>query len=86
MLRGQTPPVTAEDFDKAALQFVRKISGFAKPSRANQAVFERAVNEVAAAGRKLLESIEQREIVPGAAATPHPNSGVVNLTVEGESR
>jgi hypothetical protein len=44
----------------AALQFVRKISGFHKPSKANQAVFDRGVEEVAAASRRLLESLEQR--------------------------
>jgi hypothetical protein len=46
--------------DAAALQFVRKISGFHKPSKANEAVFERGVAEVAAASRRLLESLEQR--------------------------
>jgi hypothetical protein len=49
-----------EELNAAALQFVRKISGFHKPSKANQAVFDRGVEEVAAASRRLLESLEQR--------------------------
>ncbi len=56
-LRNPDQPATAEEFDAAALQFVRKISGFQKPSKANQESFERAVAEVAAASRRLLESI-----------------------------
>jgi len=49
--------VTPEEVSAAALQFVRKISGFQKPSKANQESFEKAVAEVAEASRKLLESI-----------------------------
>jgi hypothetical protein len=56
-LRNPEQPATAEEFSAAALQFVRKISGFQKPSKANQESFERAVAEVADASRKLLESI-----------------------------
>ena len=56
-LRNPDQPATAEEFNAAALQFVRKISGFQKPSKANQESFERAVAEVAEASRKLLESI-----------------------------
>lgn len=41
------PPVTAEEIHAASLQFVRKVSGFSKPSAANQAAFDRAVHEVA---------------------------------------
>ncbi len=52
---GQT--VTADELNAAALQFVRKISGFHKPSKANQAAFDRGVLEVSAASRRLLESI-----------------------------
>ena len=51
------PPATAQELHAAALQFVRKISGFQKPSKANQESFEKAVAEVAEASRKLLESI-----------------------------
>ena len=54
------PPVTEEEILAASLQFVRKISGFNKPSRANQEAFDRAVVDVAQASRRLLESIEQR--------------------------
>lgn len=52
------PPVTEDEIHGAALQFVRKVSGFNAPSKANQAAFERAVEEVAAASRKLLSSLE----------------------------
>jgi hypothetical protein len=51
------PPVTDEEVRNAALQYVRKISGFTKPSRANEEVFARAVDEVAAASMRLLESL-----------------------------
>ncbi len=52
------PPVTEEEIRAAALQFVRKVSGFNKPSKANEASFVTAVEEVAAASRKLLTSLE----------------------------
>ena len=52
------PPATDEEVRASALQFVRKLSGFAKPSRANEAAFERAVDEVTAAARRLLASLE----------------------------
>ena len=52
------PPVTEEEIRSAALQFVRKVSGFAKPSKANEAAFEMSVDEIAAASRKLLDSLE----------------------------
>ncbi len=52
------PPVTDEEVHLAALQFVRKVSGFSKPSKANEAAFLTAVGEVAAASRKLLDSLE----------------------------
>lgn len=54
------PPATAEEIDSAARQFVRKVSGFNRPSQANEAVFERAVNEVARATRDLLDSLVTR--------------------------
>ena len=53
-LRGADPEPTADDIDAAALQFVRKISGYRAPSRANQEVFDRAVRDVADATRRLL--------------------------------
>ncbi len=48
------PPATEEDVRAAALQYVRKISGFTKPSKANEAAFERAVDEVTQASMRLL--------------------------------
>ena len=48
------PPATQDEIDAAALQYVRKISGFTKPSQANEQAFARAVDEVAAASRRLL--------------------------------
>ena len=51
------PPATAEEVHDAALQYVRKISGFTKPSRANEEAFARAVDEVAEASRRLLDSL-----------------------------
>ena len=52
------PPVTDEEIRAASLQFVRKISGFAKPSKANEAAFSAAVDEVAAVSSRLLSSLE----------------------------
>ena len=52
------PPVTDEEILAAALQFVRKVSGFAKPSRANEGVFLAAVDDVAAVSRRLLNTLE----------------------------
>jgi len=52
------PPVTEQEIGAASLQFVRKVSGFNKPSKANEAAFLAAVDEVAAASRKLLTSLE----------------------------
>jgi hypothetical protein len=52
------PPATDDEISASALQFVRKLSGFAKPSRANEAAFDRAVDEVTAAARRLLQALE----------------------------
>jgi hypothetical protein len=52
------PPVTEEEVRAAALQFVRKVSGFHKPSKANEAAFEAAVERVAKASRDLLSALE----------------------------
>jgi hypothetical protein len=52
------PPATEEEIRASALQFVRKLSGFAKPSRANEAAFNQAVDEVSEAARRLLRSLE----------------------------
>jgi hypothetical protein len=51
------PEATDEEVRGAALQYVRKISGFTKPSQANAQAFERAVDEVAAASKRLLDSL-----------------------------
>jgi len=52
------PPVTDEEIRAASLQFVRKISGFSKPSRGNEAAFLTAIDEVARASTRLLRSLE----------------------------
>ena len=52
------PPVTEEETRAAALQYVRKITGFNKPSKANEAAFAAAVDEIAAISRKLLISLD----------------------------
>ncbi|WP_369721670.1 MULTISPECIES: DUF2277 domain-containing protein [unclassified Bradyrhizobium] len=51
------PPATEHEIHASALQFVRKLSGFSRPSQANQAAFDRAVAEVSEAARKLLTSL-----------------------------
>ena len=51
------PPATDEEIHNASLQFVRKLSGFSKPSAANQAAFDGAVAEFSAAAQKLLDSL-----------------------------
>ena len=56
-LHNFQPPATDEEIRNAALQYVRKISGTTKPSKANEAAFAAAVEEVAAASRKLLASL-----------------------------
>ena len=52
------PPVTAEEVQAASLQFVRKISGFNKPSKANEAAFLGAIDEIAAISTRLLHSLD----------------------------
>jgi hypothetical protein len=52
------PPVTDAEAQAAALQFVRKISGLNKPSKANEAAFAKAVEEIAAASTRLLQSLQ----------------------------
>ena len=51
------PPATDEEIRAASLQFVRKLSGFTAPSRANEAAFDLAVDEVAAVARRLIDSL-----------------------------
>jgi hypothetical protein len=52
------PPVTPDEIRAASLQFVRKISGFNKPSKANEAAFNAAIDEIAAASARLIHSLE----------------------------
>ena len=59
-LRGQEPPATAADVRAAALQFVRKLSGYRSPSTANQAVFDAAVDHVSEAAERLLDGLATR--------------------------
>ena len=63
--RPESPPTDAELRD-AALQFVRKVSGYPKPSRANTEAFEQAVEDVAAATRKMFDRLVLPERVPTA--------------------
>jgi hypothetical protein len=56
-LYNYEPPATEEEVRGAALQYVRKVSGFTKPSQANEEAFARAVDEVSAATAKLLEAL-----------------------------
>jgi hypothetical protein len=51
------PPATDEEIQAASVQFVRKLSGFTRPSQANQAVFDEAVEEVSAVARRLIDSL-----------------------------
>jgi hypothetical protein len=51
------PPATEEELRASAVQFVRKLSGYRAPSQANQAVFERAIDEVSLAARRLLDGL-----------------------------
>ena len=57
MLYNFAPPATSDEVEAAALQYVRKISGYNNPSQANAEAFDRAVAEVTAASQRLLESL-----------------------------
>ena len=67
------PPATDEEIRAASLQFVRKLSGFNKPSKTNEAAFDRAIDEVAQVARRLIDSLQttaaprDREQVAAAA-------------------
>ena len=56
-LHNFTPPATEEEIRASSLQFVRKLSGFTRPSKANEAAFERAVEEVTRAARVLIDGL-----------------------------
>ena len=57
MLYNFKPPATEDEVRASSIQFVRKLSGFHRPSKANEAAFDRAVQEVARAARELLDSL-----------------------------
>jgi hypothetical protein len=59
-LRGAVPPATDDEIRAAALQFTRKVSGYRTPSRRNADAFDAAIDEIAAATRRLLESLAVR--------------------------
>lgn len=61
-LRLPDRPATEQEIAEAALQYVRKVSGYRKPSRANQEAFDAAVAEVAAATRRMLENLSVKGI------------------------
>ena len=52
------PPATDDEIRASSLQFVRKLSGFARPSKGNEAAFERSVDKIAGAARELIDSME----------------------------
>lgn len=56
-LHNFDPPVTDAEIRAASLQFVRKISGFSKPSKTNEAAFDSAIDEVSAAARRLMDAL-----------------------------
>ena len=56
-LRNADRPASDEEIREAALQFVRKISGYRKPSKANEAVFDEAVEDIAVVSRRMLDSL-----------------------------
>ncbi|HWF09363.1 MAG TPA: DUF2277 domain-containing protein [Bryobacteraceae bacterium] len=76
VLRRPDAPVTPEEISAAALQFVRKVSGSHKPSKVNQAAFESAVREIAAATDRLLKKLPPRVASgsPEASAAASPAS------------
>jgi hypothetical protein len=71
VLRVPDHRATDEEVNAAALQFVRKISGFRKPSRINQTAFDQAILEIADASRRLLTSIERGSEHSSATSAPH---------------
>jgi hypothetical protein len=61
-LRRADEPATDDEIHAAALQFVRKVSGYRQPSRANTEAFEAAVGEIAEASRKLLDAVQSTRV------------------------
>lgn len=72
-LRERDVRATDGEIEEAALQFVRKISGFRAPSGANQAAFDEAVREIASSSRRLLESITDPEKPPAQLPPRRPS-------------
>jgi hypothetical protein len=66
ILREGADPAPSEEIEAAARQFVRKISGFSRPAPHNQAVFDTAIEEIAAASQRLLDGLEVRGAVRSA--------------------
>lgn len=62
VLRVPGQHATDDELSAAARQFVRKITGFQKPSKANEEAFERAIAEIAASGRRVLDAVERRAV------------------------
>ncbi len=69
-LRQSDHVATDEEIEAAALQFVRKVSGYRAPSRANQEAFEKAVSDIASATRTLLDDINSMDRKKRVAPTP----------------
>jgi hypothetical protein len=61
-LRNLDHPVTEQEIQEAALQYVRKVSGYRKPSKANEETFNKAMDEVANATKKLLELLNNKNL------------------------
>jgi len=68
-LRTYDEPATVQEFDEAALQFVRKISGFRKPAAKNEAAFNRAIEEISVVSQRLLAELQVPARPKSAAAT-----------------
>ncbi len=66
-LHNFEPPASEDEIRAAALQFVRKVSGYRQPSKRNQAAFDAAVQEISAASRRLLDSLQPAAGHRGAA-------------------
>ena len=60
-LRLPDRPATEQEIQEAALQYVRKVSGYRKPSKANEEAFQRAINDIAEATRKMLEELGNKQ-------------------------
>lgn len=66
-LRRQAEPATEEEIEAAALQFVRKISGYRQPAKKNEAAFEQAVVDITEASRRMLKSMSGESAQPAAS-------------------